>query len=513
VFASTAALLSRAQATRVLAGLVLLAAVVRFGTLDAKGFWGDELSTINLAHRSLGGALAGVAQLESTPPLYYVVAWSWAKLVPTTEVGARAISALCGVALVPVAYAAARELASTRAAAVTAALVACNPLLVWYSEEARSYSLVALLSAVALLFFLRALRRRRPRDYAGWALASSLALATHYFAVLLVLPQAIALARGRGSRRSRALAVGTVAGTGALLLPLALHQRSLGHATWIGHSSLLGRVASTPLQFLVGFDLTPGARPLGAVVLAAAVVGIWLAWRSASRAQPTPALLARLVVAGVALPVGLALLGLDYLDSRNLIPLLVPVLIVLAAGFAAPARSWLGPAAAVVFCASSLAVVGLTAWEPKYHSEDWRAAAGELGPARVNRLVVATPGQAARKPLEFYLPGSEKLLRQSRLAGEVDVLALPTQGHIHPAPLPGFSSGGFRLVARDRDGRFVLWRYRSARELWISPAVVRSPAATSARPVVIWQRSSSSARPPEPVRLASRGRATGRTPP
>ena len=215
MFASTAALLSRAQATRVLAGLVLLAALVRFGTLDAKGFWGDELSTINLAHRSLGGALAGVARLESTPPLYYVVAWSWAKLVPTTEVGARAISALCVVALVPVAYAAARELASTRAAVVTAALVACNPLLVWYSEEARSYSLVALLSAVALLFFLRALRRRRPRDYAGWALASSLALATHYFAVLLVLPQAIALARGRGSRRARALAVGTVAGAGS----------------------------------------------------------------------------------------------------------------------------------------------------------------------------------------------------------------------------------------------------------------------------------------------------------
>src|SRR5205807_10458795 len=129
------------------------------------------------------------------------------------------------------------------------------------------------------------------------------------------------------------------------------------------------------------------------------------------------------------------------------------------------------------------------------------------------RLVVATPGQAARKPLEFYLPGSQKLLRQSRPAGEVDVLALPTQGHTHPAPLPGFSSAGFRLVDRDRERRFVLWRYRSARDLWISPTAVRSPAATSAHPIVIWQRSSSSARPPEPVHLASRGRPTGRTPP
>ena len=37
----------------VLLGLILLAAAVRFGTLGAKGFWGDELSTVDLVHRSL----------------------------------------------------------------------------------------------------------------------------------------------------------------------------------------------------------------------------------------------------------------------------------------------------------------------------------------------------------------------------------------------------------------------------------------------------------------------------
>ena len=115
------------------------------------------------------------------------------KVFPSTEVGLRAIPAICGVALVPVAYWIGRELASTRAATIAAALVASNPFLVWYSQEARSYSLLALLSAIALLLTLRALRRPSGRLYAGWMVVSSLALATHYFAAFLVLPEAVIL--------------------------------------------------------------------------------------------------------------------------------------------------------------------------------------------------------------------------------------------------------------------------------------------------------------------------------
>src|SRR5262245_56294193 len=173
---------------RVVLGLVLLASLVRFGTLGAKSFWGDELSTVDLVHRSLGHMLTGIGNLESTPPLYYVLSWLWVQIVPGTEVGIRALPALFGVALVPVTYWIGRELADARTATIAAALVASNPFLVWYSQEARSYSLLALLSAVALLLAIRAVKRPSGYLYAGWALASALALTTHYFAVFLVVP-------------------------------------------------------------------------------------------------------------------------------------------------------------------------------------------------------------------------------------------------------------------------------------------------------------------------------------
>src|SRR5204863_36231 len=77
---------------------------------------------------------------------------------------------------------------SQRAALIVAALFAVNPYFVWYSQEARAYALLVLLCTLSLLFFLRA--ERDGRDTWKWAVTSALALCTHYFAALLLVPEA-----------------------------------------------------------------------------------------------------------------------------------------------------------------------------------------------------------------------------------------------------------------------------------------------------------------------------------
>ena len=483
---------TRTSASRVLVSLVLLAALVRFATLGAKSFWGDEMNTVDLVHRSLGHMLTGIGTLESTPPLYYLLSWLWIQVVPSTEIGMRALPAFFGVALVPVAYLIAREVASSRTAAIAAAMVACNPFLVWYSQEARSYSLLTLLSAITLLLVLRALRRPSTRLYAGWALVSALALTSHYFAAFIVLPEALLLMRATPRRRVAIPAVCFVGLVGGLLLPLALQQQAHGHANWIGNAPIIGRLAVTPLEFLVGFDLTPAAVPVAALAVVAALVGLTRLVATRLREGPGPRLVAALLAATFILPLGLALVGLDYLDPRNLIVALVPALVLLAIGFAAPGRPCLGGAAAVGLCVASLAVVVLTAWEPKYHSEDWRAAASDLGPPRVDRVVVAIPGNFARKPLEYYLRDSRPLPAAGGRVKELDVLALPHQGNSHPVTVPLFSTAGLRLVSQDFDGRFVALRYRPTKRLWLSPAEIRS-AIRRSQAAVLWQGTATSA--------------------
>ncbi len=183
--------------------LTALAASLRFSTLGLQSYRHDEAVT---AGRVLVSSLSGTMHLvwtsESTPPLYYLVAWLWSHLFGVQEVGLRSLSALFGTATVPVAYLAGRELIGRRTGVAVAAIVAVNPILVWYSQDARAYALLVLLSTAALLFFLRA-RGGAGKDLAWWAAFSALALATHYFAIFPIAIEAawlwLRLVPGRGS--------------------------------------------------------------------------------------------------------------------------------------------------------------------------------------------------------------------------------------------------------------------------------------------------------------------------
>src|SRR5437588_7963348 len=95
-----------------LGAVVLLGAVIRIVTIDNQSFWTDEALTVYETQLPLGAMLHTVAHIETTPPLYFVVVWFWAKLFGSGEVALRSVSMLAGIALVPIAYLSARELVS-----------------------------------------------------------------------------------------------------------------------------------------------------------------------------------------------------------------------------------------------------------------------------------------------------------------------------------------------------------------------------------------------------------------
>ncbi len=183
---------------------------MRFASLGLQSYHHDEMVT---AARVIPGSFAHmlheVKSSESNPPLYYVLAWGWAKLFGTGEVGLRSLSALFGAATVPLAYPIGRELASRRAGLLATAIVAVSPMLIWYSQEARSYVLLVFFGALSLLFFVRALRTRGGVDLALWAAASALALCSHDFAAFQIAIEAGWLLLALRDSRRAALAAGT----------------------------------------------------------------------------------------------------------------------------------------------------------------------------------------------------------------------------------------------------------------------------------------------------------------
>ena len=104
--------------------------------------WLDEVLTGNLARGSLGDIYATPSRSRSgVRHSLYLAEWLWTRVAGTDEFALRLPSALCGIALVPVAWgiraAAARR---ERTGVALAALVAVHPLLVYYSPEARGYA-------------------------------------------------------------------------------------------------------------------------------------------------------------------------------------------------------------------------------------------------------------------------------------------------------------------------------------------------------------------------------------
>src|SRR5215217_8063313 len=345
----------RSRHVQALAGITILAALLRFVTLGDQSYWGDEGATVGLIRMSFGDMLGAIPDSESTPPLYYALAWLWTRALGSSdEYALRSLSAVVGTATVTVLYAAACTLVTRRAALVAAALAACSPLLVWYSQESRAYALLGLLTALALWLFARALDGR-PRALAWWAVAAGLALATHYFAAFVVVPQAawlVARATTPGRRRAALLACAPAIAVAGALLPLALEQRSTGNTAYIAGIGFGQRAKEVPKKFLVGEQSSPGdygslieALKWPAIVLVLAGL-VLLLTRADARERAGAKVAAALTVAGFALPLVLKVLGLDYLAAYNLQELWLPAAIVLAAGLGARRAGAIGVAAA-----------------------------------------------------------------------------------------------------------------------------------------------------------------------
>ncbi|HEV3128153.1 MAG TPA: glycosyltransferase family 39 protein [Solirubrobacteraceae bacterium] len=476
--------------------LTALAAALRFYRLGHQGFWFDEANTAQLVHFSLGKMLGLIPQTESTPPLYYCVAWAWTRVFGYGEAGLRSLSAVAGVLTVPVAYGAGARLVSRRTGLIVAALCACNPFLIWYSQEARSYALLVLFSALALLSFALVLDRPTPRHVALWVVCSALALATHYYAVVVVIPQAAwLLVRLRDDRAVQA-GLAVVALCGLALIPLALSQHSTGHDSWITHSDLGVRLRQIIPQFLIGTD-APARTLLKFLALALALVGLGLLGLRRRLPEGRRGLLALgLAATGFVISLAFIAAGSDALITRNIIGVWLPAAIAVAAGLALARPRVVGAVVAAGLCGIGVAAAVGVATDYKFQRPNWRVVAQELGPRPVagsDRLILIQHYRTLL-PLSLYLPHLHFVPGRG-VAGvrELDVVAFssPQQPlcwwgaacNLIPSRMQAaYHVPGFHRLWLRRVRQFTIMRLVSDRPRRVTPATVSRALHTTSLP-------------------------------
>ena len=183
--------------------ILWLATGLRFHQLGAQSFWNDEGNSARLSERSLALIVEGTAS-DIHPPLYYILLRGWRDLLGETEFGLRSFSAFAGILTVAATLALGRLFfhqragpgqRATRLTLMAAFLAAVSPALVYYSQETRMYSMLALLAIIATIALWRWLNADPGSKWAvTYILAASAGLYTHYFfPAILILHNMIVL--------------------------------------------------------------------------------------------------------------------------------------------------------------------------------------------------------------------------------------------------------------------------------------------------------------------------------
>ena len=174
--------------------LTVLALLIRLWHLGYRSLWFDEGATVQFATMPLGDWLRFLWHGEANMLPYYVMLRGWLHLPHGhSEFMVRLPSALFGAATLPVIYALVRRSAGALAGLIAAALLAFHEFHVSYSQEARSYSMVAFMLSVSWLALARLVEKDSRRMRWLYLISAGLATYGHFFAGIVLMSQWISV--------------------------------------------------------------------------------------------------------------------------------------------------------------------------------------------------------------------------------------------------------------------------------------------------------------------------------
>jgi uncharacterized membrane protein len=137
--------------------ITLIGGFLRVFMLADKGLWLDETFSVWLANQSVPDMLQWIVKIDPHPPLYYLLLHAWTAFNGDTPYGARLLSALFGTATIPFIYLIGLRLSGPIVGLAAAAFVAFSTFNVYFAQEARMYTLLMFVAAVAIYALVRLL--------------------------------------------------------------------------------------------------------------------------------------------------------------------------------------------------------------------------------------------------------------------------------------------------------------------------------------------------------------------
>ena len=188
--------------SRIVRVLILLLAILAFALrvyqLDAKSLWFDESHSLNRASLDLLSIASGkqiwgdaVGRDRTHVPLYFFLLHLLIKLAGDSDFTLRFLSVIFGVLIVPLVYLMGKKLCHARIGVWAALLATFSPFYLWYSQEARMYTLLVFLGLLSIYCLLRAMAEHKAGWYAAYAVTATAMLYTSLFSFELFIFEGI----------------------------------------------------------------------------------------------------------------------------------------------------------------------------------------------------------------------------------------------------------------------------------------------------------------------------------
>jgi len=185
--------ISRFRFELMLIAILILGAFLRIDDLNKESIWVDEAITVKFASSENFIQLIkdNIKEDPYHAPLYYVVMHHWIKIFGGSEFSVRFPSVIFGLLGVFVIYKVGSLLFDKEAGLIASLILAVSQYHVQYSQEARMYSLLALLTLLSFYFFIKLIKDVNSRNLICYIVSSILLLYAHLYGLFFIVAQNI----------------------------------------------------------------------------------------------------------------------------------------------------------------------------------------------------------------------------------------------------------------------------------------------------------------------------------
>jgi len=170
--------------------IILLGFSLRFYNLAKESLWLDEFDGgILSAKQSIAYLLN--PNIDVTVNTYHIILHYWMQIFGQSEFSVRFPALIFGVLSIFMIYKVGKEILNQEVGLLSALILAISPFHIHYSQEARPYSLLMLLSLVSIYYFVKFMRFNNKKDIGIYIVSTLIGIYTHYFIFFLLIFQNI----------------------------------------------------------------------------------------------------------------------------------------------------------------------------------------------------------------------------------------------------------------------------------------------------------------------------------